>query len=75
MTRFELKTSLSTGQFLPAKRIIELRTKYASNMFDDRQNNEDNEEETDSNLTTIHEQPDWETSFLVMEINIECLMN
>ena len=59
----ELKTSLSTGQFLPAKRIIELRTKYASNMFDDRQNNEDNEEETDSDLTTIHEQPDWETSF------------
>ncbi|CAF1330396.1 unnamed protein product [Rotaria sordida] len=59
----ELKTSLLAEQFLSAKRIIELRTKYASNMFDDRQNNDDNDEESKSNLPTINEQPEWEKSF------------
>ncbi len=59
----ELKSSLSAEQFLSAKRIIELRTKYASNMFDDGQNHDEEEEETHSNITTIHEQPDWEKSF------------
>jgi hypothetical protein len=59
----DLKTSLSAEQFLPAKRIIELRTKYASNMFDDRFNSDDNEEESDLNLPTIHEQSEWEKSF------------
>ncbi|CAF4545044.1 unnamed protein product [Rotaria sp. Silwood1] len=59
----ELKTSLSAEQFLSAKRIIELRTKYASNMFDDRQNNDDNDEESNSNLITTNEQPEWEKSF------------
>jgi hypothetical protein len=59
----DLKSSLSAEQFLPAKRIIELRTKYASNMFDDRQYQDENEDETDEKSTTIHEQPDWEKSF------------
>jgi hypothetical protein len=59
----ELKSSLSAEQFLSAKRIIELRSKYASNMFDDRQNHHDNEEESDSNLPIISEQPEWEKSF------------
>jgi hypothetical protein len=59
----ELKSSLSAEQFLSAKRIIELRTKYASNMFDDRQNSDENEEVSDSNLSTINEQPEWEKSF------------
>ena len=59
----DLKTSLSAEQFLSAKRIIELRTKYASNMFDDRLNADDNEEESDLNLPTIHEQSEWEKSF------------
>jgi hypothetical protein len=60
----ELKTSLSAEQFLPAKRIIELRTKYASNMFDDRLNHDDHEEEeADSNLATTQEQPEWEKHF------------
>jgi hypothetical protein len=48
----ELKSSLSAEQFLPAKRIIELRTKYASNMFDDGQIPDDNEEESNSNVPT-----------------------
>jgi hypothetical protein len=60
----ELKTSLSAEQFIPAKRIIELRTKYASNMFDDRLHHDDHEEEeADSNLATIQEQPEWEKHF------------
>jgi hypothetical protein len=59
----ELKASLLSEQFLSAKQIIELRTKYASNMFDDKQNHDDNEEELNSNLITIHEQPEWEKSF------------
>lgn len=56
----ELKSSLTSEQFLSAKRIIELRTKYASNMFDDRQISDDNAEESDS---PIHEQSEWEKSF------------
>ena len=63
----ELKTSLSAEQFLPAKRIIDLRTKYASNMFDDRQQQQqldDNVEEIDDNrAATIDEQAEWEKSF------------
>ncbi|CAF3938664.1 unnamed protein product [Rotaria magnacalcarata] len=60
----ELKQSLHVEQFLSAKRIIELRTKYAANMFDDRKNNDDNnEEESDSNLSAVNEQSDWEKSF------------
>jgi hypothetical protein len=60
----ELKSSLSAEQFLPAKRIIELRTKYASNMFDDGQIPDDNEEESNSNVpTTVNEQTEWEKSF------------
>jgi len=64
----ELKASLSSEQFLTAKRIIELRTKYASNMFDDRlnhDNDDDGEHEDDSSNvhTNNHEQPDWEKTF------------
>lgn len=62
----DLKTSLSAEQFLSAKRIIELRTKYASNMFDDRRNadeNEEEEEDVDGNVPTTHEQSEWEKSF------------
>ncbi|CAF0997230.1 unnamed protein product [Adineta ricciae] len=59
----ELKGSLSAEQFLSAKRIIELRTKYASNMFDDRQANDEHERDTDSNISTINDQPDWEKGF------------
>ncbi|CAF0860297.1 unnamed protein product [Adineta steineri] len=60
----DLKTSLSAEQFLPAKRIIELRTKYASNMFDDRHLSDDNEEDSNSNLPAVNEQqPEWEKSF------------
>lgn len=55
----ELKNSLNAEQFLPAKRIIELRTKYASNMFDDRILS-DREQETDQTST---EPADWEKSF------------
>lgn len=59
----ELKQSLQSEQFLPAKRIIELRTKYASNMFDDRKNNDDNDIGQDSNSSPLNEQPDWEKMF------------
>jgi hypothetical protein len=60
----ELKSSLVAEQFLPAKRIIELRTTYASNMFDDRRNHDNHEdEESNSNLPTIQDQPEWEKSF------------
>lgn len=59
----ELKQSLQSEQFLPAKRIIELRTKYASNMFDDRKNNDDNDIGQDSNSSPLNEQPDWEKTF------------
>jgi hypothetical protein len=60
----ELKNSLISEQFLSAKRIIELRTKYASNMFDDRQNpNDHDDEQIDTNLSNIEEQPEWEKSF------------
>jgi len=60
----ELKSSLVAEQFLPAKRIIELRTKYASNLFDDRRNPHDHEEEeSDDNRPTVFEQPEWEKSF------------
>ena len=60
----ELKSSLVAEQFLPAKRIIELRTKYASNLFDDRRNPHDHEEEeADDNRPTVIEQPEWEKSF------------
>ena len=65
----ELKTSLSAEQFLPAKRIIDLRTKYASNMFDDRQQqqqqqHEDNADEIDDNrVANMEEQAEWEKSF------------
>jgi hypothetical protein len=61
----ELKASLSAEQFLPAKRIIELRTKYASNMFDDRNHHpNDHDDESDDSLPqTKHEQPEWERTF------------
>lgn len=63
----ELKTSLHAEQFLPAKRIIELRTKYASNMFDERNSTEEPEEDHDDHQhhQTDHqrEQPEWEKSF------------
>lgn len=64
----ELKTSLSAEQFLPAKRIIDLRTKYASNMFDDRQQQQQQddgsaEETDDPRAATIDEQAEWEKSF------------
>jgi hypothetical protein len=60
----ELKASLSAEQFLSAKRIIELRTKYASNMFDDRHNQDDHDSESTAEHTnTVHEQTEWEKSF------------
>jgi len=62
----ELKTSLHAEQFLPAKRIIELRTKYASNMFDERNSTEEpDEDHDDHHHQTDHqrEQPEWEKSF------------
>ena len=60
----ELKASLSAEQFLPAKRIIELRTKYASNMFDDRHNQDDQDGESDADTkNTVHEQTESEKSF------------
>lgn len=61
----ELKSSLVAEQFLSAKRIIELRTKYASNMFDDRRTSDEHDEgQSDGNLpNTSEEQPDWERSF------------
>jgi len=55
----ELKASLSSEQFLTAKRIIELRTKYASNMFDDRlnhDNDDDGEHEDDSSNVKVKRQ-------------------
>ena len=60
----ELKASLVAEQFLPAKRIIELRTKYASNMFDDRIHVDENEGETAGNLSnSASEQTEWEKTF------------
>ena len=60
----ELKNSLSAEQFLPAKRIIELRTKYASNMFDDRIHQDDHDEESHAeHTTTVQEPTEWEKSF------------
>lgn len=61
----ELKNSLMAEQFLPAKRIIELRTKYASNMFDDRRQSEEHDDgESQGNIShTVQEQPDWERNF------------
>jgi len=71
----ELKASLAAEQFLSAKRILELRTKYASNMFDDEQiqeevDDDDGNEEEDINETTTKQQqlqqlqqPEWEKTF------------
>jgi len=61
----EIKASLTAEQFLSAKRILELRTKYASNMFDDGQISEEQDEDDEENSTANEQlqQPEWEKSF------------